>query len=67
MVSIVFRRLRILEDDCATDPCGIHGSCVDQPHGFACNCELGWEGPLCDQLSVVDGNSLEGLSSLLHA
>jgi hypothetical protein len=59
-------RLRVLEDDCITQPCGTHGKCIDDVHGYKCKCELGWEGKNCDQISKDGTDSLESLHSLMH-
>lgn len=34
-------------DDCFSGPC-LGGSCVDLVGGFRCECDIGWQGILCD-------------------
>eukprot|EP01065_Artemidia_motanka_P041243 TRINITY_DN5312_c0_g1_i1.p1 TRINITY_DN5312_c0_g1~~TRINITY_DN5312_c0_g1_i1.p1 ORF type:complete len:3109 (+),score=985.10 TRINITY_DN5312_c0_g1_i1:86-9412(+) len=40
-------------DDCASNPCGAHGTCYDlspaKAPWFQCVCAQGWSGTLCDQ------------------
>eukprot|EP00164_Ancoracysta_twista_P000196 GFYU01000285.1.p1 GENE.GFYU01000285.1~~GFYU01000285.1.p1 ORF type:complete len:946 (+),score=319.01 GFYU01000285.1:256-3093(+) len=55
-------------DDCASDPCGDHGNCLDDINSFECDCDSGWSGTLCDnedascfiagtQVTLPDGTS----------
>jgi hypothetical protein len=61
----VLNRIRILEDDCKSNPCGPHGTCEDLENTFSCICDIGWEGVLCTVMSGTMDGSIEGLSSLL--
>ena len=36
-------------NECNSAPCRNGGTCTDLPGGFTCQCESGWEGPVCDQ------------------
>ncbi|VDM52768.1 unnamed protein product [Angiostrongylus costaricensis] len=43
-----------MEDACATEPCGLHGTCIPIPRqntynlGYICNCTHGFSGKTCD-------------------
>merc|ERR1712087_635703 len=41
-------------DDCAQNPCGKHGICLDKLNDFTCACDYGWKGKKCDQ-SIYHG------------
>jgi hypothetical protein len=36
-------------DNCASNPCGANGQCIDALNSFSCNCEPGFLGELCDR------------------
>ncbi|EDQ85178.1 uncharacterized protein MONBRDRAFT_29555 [Monosiga brevicollis MX1] len=42
-------------DECALQPCGLHGTCINLPGGFTCNCDPGydqpWENAPCSDVS----------------
>ena len=35
-------------DECLSDPCQNDGKCVNEIGKFACECQDGWEGDLCE-------------------
>jgi hypothetical protein len=35
-------------DECASDPCGDHGSCTDGVNGYTCGCDPGYTGTNCE-------------------
>ena len=49
-------------DECASNPCGANGQCVDGINQYTCRCNAGWSGTNCQiskcnssaQLSVID-------------
>ncbi|PIO70015.1 cadherin domain protein, partial [Teladorsagia circumcincta] len=46
-----------LDDACATEPCGLHGTCIPIPKqhshnlGYICNCTHGFSGKNCDDVA----------------
>ncbi|KAK5983570.1 hypothetical protein GCK32_004417 [Trichostrongylus colubriformis] len=46
-----------LDDACATEPCGLHGTCIPIPKqhshnlGYICNCTHGFSGKNCDDIA----------------
>ncbi|KAK6055934.1 cadherin domain protein [Cooperia oncophora] len=46
-----------LDDACATEPCGLHGTCIPIPKqhshnlGYICNCTHGFSGKTCDDVA----------------
>ncbi|KAI0209188.1 hypothetical protein LSAT2_006158 [Lamellibrachia satsuma] len=42
-------------DECVSDPCLNGGTCRDGVNRFDCRCKLGWQGPLCGEIAVIDG------------
>ncbi|CAH1245919.1 NOTCH1 [Branchiostoma lanceolatum] len=58
-----YQRLEI--DFCAADPC-VHGNCTSELDRYSCDCEAGWGGTDCDEVSMLgffdfyDGQILRG-------
>ena len=43
------RRCTIDTDECAGNPCGNHGTCVDLLGGYDCECDVGYSGENCEK------------------
>ena len=35
-------------DNCASNPCNNHGTCVNAKNGYQCDCKAGFRGENCD-------------------
>ena len=43
----------VMENGCASNPCGNNASCSEVWDGYKCTCHLGYKGPLCSE-GIVD-------------
>lgn len=39
----------VMENGCASNPCGNNANCSEVWDGYKCTCHLGYKGPLCEQ------------------
>ena len=57
MLTLCVQLLTVSE--CLSNPCRNGATCVDQYNGFLCQCNPGWQGPLCDE-DVNECSTLAG-------
>ena len=50
-------------DHCVGNPCGEHGTCINGADAFTCDCEPGYEPPLCERISIYHIHDLISFTS----